>query len=97
MKKEINVCENCGKESKDYYAEIGWIHVDKMKFEILNGRSKHGSANTERYYSTESHEAELDFCCLKCFYKWMYFDKETENGLKTDYNDKFYDQKFDVS
>ena len=36
MEKLIFVCDNCGKDTKDYTVEMGWIHIDDNGFFIYN-------------------------------------------------------------
>lgn len=62
MKKEINICEHCKKETKDYYSQIGWIRFNINKFSITGGRVEPGDAETIRYFS----ENDFDFCSSKC-------------------------------
>lgn len=91
MRKEIDVCDNCGKSSEDIYSEIGWIHFNKMDFSIQNGRKEDGNAITERHFSPRNDEP-TDFCCAKCLLEFMYSHSETRNNRNesVNFNSVFY-------
>lgn len=85
MKDDINICENCGKISRDYNNEIGWIHFDKWGFSILGGRDEKNIANALFYKGnlgmTEGRETELDFCSISCFLKYL-FSRFNDSKIK---------------
>jgi len=89
MKIEVYRCENCGKETKDYYKEKGWIHIDTCGLVITNGRTKEGHAITNRFtnliFSSE-YTSGFDFCSLRCFIRWLYLSKDTDNRKDYDKN-----------
>lgn len=76
MTVEKHKCEVCGKEVEDYYAEKGWIHIDKWGLTVANGRREDGNAKI-RFYTTGivAKEKCFDFCCKLCFVKFLKIDK----------------------
>lgn len=81
MKKEVYICNSCGKGTPDFYNERGWIHIDKRKFVVANERDIDGHAHPFRYTNTliTKHGSGLDFCSIKCFIEWMFFNPQTRN------------------
>jgi len=79
---EVDVCDQCGKETKDYYNEIGWIEIgrfnEEISLSIARGRRKSGPAKSSGYYSGKP----LQFCSTKCLVK--YIDTLVENAKKQD-------------
>jgi len=74
MKVEKYRCENCGRETDDYYAEDGWIHIDSTGFEITKGRTKDGPAAYPRYFNSGIKSIDdrgVDFCSLKCLIAFL--------------------------
>ena len=73
-KAEIIVCDNpdCRKETKDFYAEHGWIHISPaagMSFDITisAGRREDRCSRTTGYYSGK----ELYFCSDACIFNYL--------------------------
>lgn len=81
MKITTYKCDYCGKETKDYYAEKGWIHIDEDKLVVTNGRTKEGKAiiNSMSVLIT-FYGNSADFCSLSCLIKWLFLSKEINHG-----------------
>lgn len=80
---EIDRCNCCGKETKDRYAEVGWIKIDDTAFHVNGGRGKEGSTNVVRYINKLNAE-DLDFCCVTCLLDYLYFsDGHFNSDVKT--------------
>ena len=77
MRKDIDVCDYCGKRTDDYYAEIGWIHIGEDSITVTNGRNPNGVATPERYTRGLTSPRGIDFCSVQCFLKWLYLSDET--------------------
>ncbi len=69
MRKKINICDCCGKETKDYMAEKGWIHIDNCGLMITDGRKRNKEAKYKFYspYIKSDSSKEFDFCSEECF------------------------------
>ena len=71
------MCDQCEKETKDHYDEVGWITISgyasltKFQISIQKGRDERGQA---RYRWTNGME-RLDFCNTNCLITYL-------NGLK---------------
>lgn len=86
MKREINSCEVCEKETKDYYEEIGWIHLDEDGICITGGREKdEGMANVLFYNNLiKAKKGQvLDFCSIACFLNYIFgkFNNSEVNSI----------------
>jgi len=68
---EIDVCDQCGRETKDSYNEIGWIELGRFKKEISlaisRGRQKSGVVKSSGFYSGKP----LQFCSTKCLIEYI--------------------------
>lgn len=62
-------CDNCGKETRDRYLEVGWIALGHPSVSISLGREKSGPAVTGAHRCKDSDT--LDFCCVQCMVSWM--------------------------
>jgi hypothetical protein len=72
---EINVCDHCGKETKDFYANKGWIELTRGYDNTPNtcivvsmGRRKEGDARCSGYYSGKP----LLFCSVACLTEFIH-------------------------
>jgi len=71
MKIERYKCENCGKETEDYYSEIGWLHAEG-KIILTMGRRK-----SDRSYPIDVLlDGDSDFCSVNCFVEYLAKKKE---------------------
>ena len=71
MRKKTYICDCCNKLTCDYYAEIGWIHINgAIKISVSAGRKKNKKSDRALYYS-DALPKGLDFCNIACFVKWL--------------------------
>ena len=79
MRKKIDICDNCEKQTFDRYEQIDWINikfndiVGTINISISKG-SDVLSGNTKTNFKQLQ---GLDFCCFDCFID--YFKKLLEN------------------
>ena len=76
MKVEKTVCNQCGKETNDHYAEKGWLIIGEAGLQhgititITKGRTEYGMAKTG-YRSMSVSEMPLEFCSYECLKKFI--------------------------
>jgi hypothetical protein len=69
-------CNHCGKETEDYYIEIGWIHIEGHEenteisittvIVIAKGRDEIGCSKTIKV------DNNFDFCNFKCLKEFFH-------------------------
>ncbi len=64
---EVTKCNNCGKETHDFYNENGWISIEGAAITISTGRRKTKDAKIMGYTRNQ----ELHFCCDECLIKYL--------------------------
>jgi len=73
MRKEIYVCDGCGKTTDNYYDEKGWIIFEGVDSgicaTITEGRKRDGTAKTK--FHEPPYEEKLIFCCTRCLIKFL--------------------------
>jgi hypothetical protein len=64
----------------DYYEEVGWIHINTLGMVVTNGRKVNKGADVKRYSNAiVTSKADVDFCCWRCFLKWIFLAQATRN------------------
>lgn len=69
---EVNVCDQCGKETKDFYASKGWIELGyttttETRVTVSMGRREKGDAKISGYYSGKP----VMFCSTDCLVNFI--------------------------
>lgn len=72
MKKEVIVCDQCKKETYDFYESQGWIRIESaasssITILIAMGRRQAGDAKHSGYVNVK----ELHFCCIDCLSEYL--------------------------
>ena len=72
---EVDVCDHCGKETKDFYANKGWIELTRgydtspdTHITISMGRRERGDAKCSGFYSGKP----LMFCSVVCLTEFIH-------------------------
>ena len=73
-----HACEACGKETLDYYAEVGWINVEPLAaIRVSLGRNAERRAESTTFYQRKG---EADFCSLQCFVDFIKAEVKKEQA-----------------
>jgi hypothetical protein len=71
---EVDVCDQCGKETKDFYANKGWIELTRgydtipdTHITVSMGRREKGDAKNSGFYSGKP----LMFCSTDCLVNFI--------------------------
>lgn len=75
MIKKITCCDNCEKETKDIYNEVGWIELasrenQSIYFTVTGGRKKDRCSDAFRFFDT--FKDTLLFCSPECLLNYIY-------------------------
>jgi len=65
-----HVCDNCKRETTDWYLEIGWIQIRGQGISIAKGRKPDRTGDT--HYIRLSETGTLDFCNIACFVEYLH-------------------------
>lgn len=67
-----NVCDNCLKETADWYVEIGWIQIrGDGSISIAKGRKPDRTGDTK---FVPIRNSNLDFCSMECLIAYLKSD-----------------------
>jgi hypothetical protein len=78
--KEIMICDNCGKQSKDICGDLDWISINwvshqGIKIVVSGGRQEGGLHRCKNYKESNQN---VDFCSTECMLKWMGLNQKPE-------------------
>jgi len=72
-KKQMNVCNECGKRVDDRYTEKGWIHIEGINsICISTGIVALGDYYKTRFKSFSGEFVPLDFCDTNCLVQFLH-------------------------